>query len=303
MKDLSIKVIDRKIRKINNLPSCWGEITIGGFREKFVMPLVGWKIEDYEKQWQEGLKRIKTENQSCLIVSFEDYAFPLRPPLINWWILYKVDNKIFIQAHMLFGEYYKEKVGNKEFNAQTCYQFIEPRQDVSDTGDEVSEWCITLDGIEIDKDDYIKKNKLSLKDVSIYPIARTIKNVDGVNYCHCELKIGDYTKKFGIPLIEWTIEDYEKQWKEGLERIKTQSQSCLIKKVNLSDKEFPIVGAWVLYKEDNTIYIQDHHLLYGKIDSQKLINRQFTLQNCYDFIRPRKVPTPNYDIWELAIQE
>jgi hypothetical protein len=49
---------------INNIPSVWGRITIDDFTERFIMPLEYWSIEDYEKQWREGLDRIKIQDKS-----------------------------------------------------------------------------------------------------------------------------------------------------------------------------------------------------------------------------------------------
>lgn len=66
------------------------------------MPLNWWTIKEYEKQWKEGLERIKSHDKSCLVVSIYD---PIQEPQVEWWILYKEGNKIFVQNHRLFGRY------------------------------------------------------------------------------------------------------------------------------------------------------------------------------------------------------
>jgi hypothetical protein len=63
---------------------------------------------------------------------------------VEWWILYKEGNKLYIQNEMLFGEVYQKLVGDKIFNAQTCYNFIEPRKTYSEEGDKISEWSIDI---------------------------------------------------------------------------------------------------------------------------------------------------------------
>ena len=103
------------------------------------MPLIGWTIKDYEKQWAEGIERIKHENQSCLIATMQDIK---DQPFISWWILYKEGNKIFVQNQILLSQLYKEVVGNKPFNEKTCYQFISPRRTITEDGEKISEWFI-----------------------------------------------------------------------------------------------------------------------------------------------------------------
>ena len=144
LKNISIKVIDKKKQFIYGLPSALGEIRIGSFKEKFIMPLIGWTIKDYEKQWAEGIERIKHETKSCLIATMEDIE-GRKIPLINWWLLYKKGNQIFIRNNLMFGSNYKKRVGNKIFNAETCYQFI-PRRMMAKKGEpKSSEWVIAID--------------------------------------------------------------------------------------------------------------------------------------------------------------
>src|SRR2546425_338354 len=109
MNNLSIKVTKAKIRYNEyKKPYCLGEITINDFSEEFDMSLLDWNINDYEKQWQEGLERIKHHKTSCLITSISDLKNSIR--FIDLWVLFKEDNKIFIQNRWLFGENYMEIV-------------------------------------------------------------------------------------------------------------------------------------------------------------------------------------------------
>jgi hypothetical protein len=99
MKLFSIKILDPKVLFIDNIPCCIGEINIGKFQETFEMPLEYWTIKDYEKQWADGIERIKKNTQSCLIAAIQD---PKKSPLVNLWTMYKINNKIFIQNHLFF---------------------------------------------------------------------------------------------------------------------------------------------------------------------------------------------------------
>lgn len=142
--DLSIQVKDRKVVKIHGLSSCIGEIKIGEFKETFIMPLDWWTIKDYEKQWQEGIERIKICDESCLVTTVQNLEMS---PHIDWWILYKQDGKILIYNQMLIDETIdslKHKIESlSQFTIQTCYSYIPPYKLLT-KNKKVSQWEITL---------------------------------------------------------------------------------------------------------------------------------------------------------------
>lgn len=121
---------------------CIGEITIGDFQETFKMPLEYWTMQDYEEQWQEGITRIKTHDQSCLIFQMQD---PTKAPWANSWILYKDGDMVHIQNTLLHGNRFAKVLQKESFTMQTCYNFITPRETVDEKdGMKISEWDIPL---------------------------------------------------------------------------------------------------------------------------------------------------------------
>ena len=138
---LFIKAISNKPEMIDNIPSVWGEITIENFKETFVIPLEYWNIEDYQKQWKEGIERIKKNSKSCFVASIQD---PCKAPYLNWWPMYKRGKTIYIQNHMLHGKYYKKKIGSQVFTPETCYNFIPYRTTKEIDGMKPSEWKVEL---------------------------------------------------------------------------------------------------------------------------------------------------------------
>jgi hypothetical protein len=123
---------------------CLGTIFIGGdFSETIALALNYWTIDDYKRQWETGLHRIKDHDTSCLVASVQNPK--TTPPYINWWLMYKVGNKVLIQNHLLVDDMYRERVGNKLFTPKTCYDFILPRVTISPEGDTYSEWEIDLE--------------------------------------------------------------------------------------------------------------------------------------------------------------
>lgn len=162
---------------------CDGRITIGNFSELFTVALNCWTIEDYKRQWKTGIEKIypthglksviagapqalntdrsclkrlgfsgekiTSNNNSCLVASVQHPQNT--PQLVDWWILYKIENKIIIQNHLLTGKWYSMTIGTNLFSPESCYQFIQPRL-INSSSDELhySEWevdvesCLTI---------------------------------------------------------------------------------------------------------------------------------------------------------------
>ena len=139
MKNLSIKVTD--IKKHTAI----GQIAINDFKENFQMSLDIWSVDDYKKQWQEGFERIKTYNNSVLIT---DITNQNSKTLIQWWVLYKEDNKIFIHNEMLGGKDFEKRLKKEPFNKETYYNFIDPRKTFTEEGHKISEWVIDLNDLD-----------------------------------------------------------------------------------------------------------------------------------------------------------
>ncbi|MHB9020196.1 MAG: hypothetical protein ACYC3G_05020 [Minisyncoccota bacterium] len=107
--------------------------------------------------------------------------------------------------------------------------------------------------------------------------------------CILQTTIGDFKEEFYLSLDTWTLDEYKQQWKEGIERIKSHSTSCLV--INNQKNKRMSVELWLLYKEGDKIFFQ-----YQFMDPEiaKTLNlpldfSKFNVQNCYQFIKPRMV--------------
>ena len=109
------------------------------------MPVYFWDISDYEKQWKAGLERIKTHDASVLITAMNDLN---KRAQVNWWVLYKEGDKIYIQEQMLIDEVFEKELHQQPFNKETCYNFIDPRETVTEEGHKISDWVIDLSDLE-----------------------------------------------------------------------------------------------------------------------------------------------------------
>lgn len=139
-----IKVIESKPQKKWGVLSVKCEIQIDEFRESIYISCGDWwSFDDYQKQWQEGLKRLEKYNQSCLVVAVNN---PQSRKFVEWWLLYKVGNKIYIRNRIIIEDIYTELIGDKPFTLQTCYDFIPERgPQYNEDGRKISEWVTDWD--------------------------------------------------------------------------------------------------------------------------------------------------------------
>lgn len=140
MLDLSIEIVSKKPKKIRSWLAFEGKITIGDFCETIIVPIEYWTREDYERQWKEGIERLKKHNTSCLVVTAFDKN--TGGPFVDWWQLYRIEDTVFIQNGWLMLEAYQEVVGDAPFTHDTCYNFVEPRVILTEDGDRPSEWSV-----------------------------------------------------------------------------------------------------------------------------------------------------------------
>ena len=145
MKNFSIEIISKTPQKIDGQLSYWMRITIGNFVERFLLPIENWSLNQYFKQWEEGIERIKIKNSSCLVTAVQNLNS--MHPSIEQWVLYRENQAIFIQQQLLINEtvQFSNKLAN--FSSKTCYDFINPRKTITDEGKEISEWSCCLNDI------------------------------------------------------------------------------------------------------------------------------------------------------------
>lgn len=117
-----------------------GQIRIGDFAELFEASLLYWSVEDYKKQWRQGLSRLLFEQkQSCLITSMYD---PAVASFIIRWIFYPAGDTVYIQNHLLFLDQL-----DTAFSLEKLYDYIDPRETINEDGNRISEWSIATEAI------------------------------------------------------------------------------------------------------------------------------------------------------------
>jgi hypothetical protein len=85
-----------------------------------------------------------------------------------------------------------------------------------------------------------------------------------------------------MTLGSWTIEEYKRQWRKGLERLKTHSNSCLVE-VYVSKNNYKGIYLFSIFKEGNTLYIQPKSC-EEPLAKEFLYSIPFNHETCYKFI-------------------
>ncbi|MGH7193160.1 MAG: nucleotidyltransferase domain-containing protein [Candidatus Saccharimonadales bacterium] len=112
-----------------------GTVTIGDFEERFESSVEFWSEAQYELQWAKAIHRlISGAAESALITSITSAA---TANFLFWWILYRVDQHVHFQHHVLF---LSELSG--AFDPENPYQHIPQRATTSDDGAPISEWVL-----------------------------------------------------------------------------------------------------------------------------------------------------------------
>ncbi len=124
-----------------------GEIRLGNFTENFESSLSFWRIEDYEKQWIEAAKRIFEFDRTTFITDLDN---PKTSNFITWWKAWKIEEEICVQNQLLLLNQLSDS-----FDIKNPYKFIGNRTTRTEDGDQISEWKISLEDIEI----FLKANE------------------------------------------------------------------------------------------------------------------------------------------------
>lgn len=115
--------------------------------------------------------------------------------------------------------------------------------------------------------------------------SKKMRKINGVLAYEGYITIGSFSESIVIPIDLWGKEDYLRQWKEGLERIKTHDTSCLVNFI-YNPRIRPLLKWWILYKVNNVVCVQN--LMYPDFVYEEIIgNKLFTPDTCYNFIPPR----------------
>ena len=119
-----------------------------------------------------------------------------------------------------------------------------------------------------------------------------------------ELYLGDKKHDLIMPVEHWSTQDYEQQWKKGLQKIENEDVSCIVTRV------LPIrtIDWYLLYKKGGKVHVYRYFLVAEDYDAV-IGDKKFTPKNCYDFIPSfaefQKIHDREFAIeeWEVDIKD
>lgn len=118
-----------------------GVIQIGSFQERFIASLMYWSADDYKRHWKQAIERILHSSEvSCLITSMVD---PATASHIFWWPMYRVNDNVLIQNHILFFDQLQSS-----FDERNPFSSVTERQTIDEDGNIISEWSVQINELE-----------------------------------------------------------------------------------------------------------------------------------------------------------
>lgn len=136
MSDFAIGIDDKEMEVEGDVVVA-GSMRIGEFTENFHASLSYWGRGEYISQWKEALNRLlRGEKNSAIVTSMYD---PNTANFIFWWVMYLMEDVVFIQNHVLF-------LGDLErpFDEVDLYSFIPGRETQTEEGEPISEWAVGI---------------------------------------------------------------------------------------------------------------------------------------------------------------
>lgn len=117
---------------VDGEPMVSGRIEIGEYSENLAISLLIWSVDDYIRQWTEGLARLSRHSSSCLITSMRDLT---KSDFVDWWVLYRVGDRVLFQNQIIIAS----SPLRDEF--EKCpYTAIQPHITHNEQGQQISEW-------------------------------------------------------------------------------------------------------------------------------------------------------------------
>lgn len=121
-----------------------GKIALDGYQAVFFMSVEIWSLDDYKRQWREGLARLRDHNESCLVENF----YKIRGNITwIWWLLYKIDGIVYIQKSYCPHAPYDRMSDTQLFTPDNCYDYIPSRMTHEDDGEKIPEIAIPMSDI------------------------------------------------------------------------------------------------------------------------------------------------------------
>jgi hypothetical protein len=129
-------------------PWAVGRIVAGELDENFLSNLYEWDKHAYESQWLQSLEDILKGDQKAVLIT--SYVNQRESDNLEWWALYRDGDIVHVQNHLPFYDQL-----DREFSVANASSFLSDRTTITEDGDSLSEWDISLKEIEL----FVRQNR------------------------------------------------------------------------------------------------------------------------------------------------
>jgi hypothetical protein len=271
-----------------------GQIVLGNQWLDFDLYLDHWTLEEYHHQWHEGIERLKTHDTTCFVT---DMGGPEQG--IGFWAVYKQGNRVVALKTAIGPDNYIDMIGEKPYTPDTCYNYVRPYEEELTYNTDEPLYPLPLDVFLKGKVGHWTGH--TLFSIRFLDPSKPAYRVNNIPVYTGEIVIGSFSEYIRPCLNFWSIADYQRQWRTGIERLKTHDTSCLIVWVDGKNK-IRGVESWALYKEGDKVIFQNHVCWSRRAYKKLFKNQPITPDNCYDYIRPRN-PNGCAQEWSIPLTD
>ena|SRR5260370_41740788 len=122
-------------------PEAKGILILGEAKEYFGSSLYLWTKKDYESQWRHAIKTLHDGKDRAGLIT--EYVGSEAATHLEWWPMYVVGSRVFIQNQLLFFDQLAEP-----FSVQSAFSFLRERRTTNQEGKKISEWAVGMPELE-----------------------------------------------------------------------------------------------------------------------------------------------------------
>ncbi|MFZ0952440.1 MAG: hypothetical protein WAN17_09250 [Candidatus Sulfotelmatobacter sp.] len=122
-------------------PAADGVLVLGDAKERFTASLYEWSKEDYQRQWRHAVEVLLRGKDKAALIT--EYLGPGIATHLEWWPMYVVGEKVFLQNHLLFYDQLP-----RPFSVKNALSFLRDRHTTNQEGETISEWSVGLSEVE-----------------------------------------------------------------------------------------------------------------------------------------------------------
>ena len=132
-----IRVLSAPVALAMDAPTAVGELVVDGARSVFPLDLAHWRVEDYQRQWREGLGRLLHGAPSSVLMTA--YRGPHGVAQLMW-ALWRENKSVYVQPHCVAACDLA-----RPFDLDAAYEHVDVRVPARDQALPITEWRVGVE--------------------------------------------------------------------------------------------------------------------------------------------------------------